>query len=238
MKLTVFNGSPRKGAGNTNTIVEAFSKGVEKANWEVENIFLASKNIDHCGGCFACWGKTPGICKIKDDMGELIEKFIASDVVCFASPLYTESVTSITKKFMERLIPFINPHFREKDGETRHILRHEKYPDYIVISNCGYAEYSQFQVMSHLFQRFAIETDVEIKLEVYRTQGELLKVRHILLGVVVNKYLKLVEKVGFQFAKNGKVEEKLLKKLQKPLINEELYREKANEYWNKKIGNI
>jgi len=238
MKLTVFNGSPRKAAGNTNTIVKAFLKGVEKAGWETENIFLAEKNIEHCGGCFACWGVTPGICKIKDDMGELIEKFIKSDIVCFASPLYTESVTSITKKFMERLIPFVNPHFREKNGETRHVLRYEKYPHYIVISNCGYAELSQFEVMSHLFHRFANETDVEVKLEIYRTEGELLKVRHILLKPVINKYLKSVEKAGFQFASNGKVEQKLMEKLNKPLIGEKLYREKANEHWNKKIRNL
>lgn len=238
MKITVFNGSPRKAAGNTNTIVNSFLKGVKKEGWEIENIFLAEKNIDHCKGCFACWNKTPGVCIIKDDMGELIEKLMSSDVVCFASPLYTESVTSITKKFLERLIPFLKPQFIEKEGETRHLLRYEKYPDYVVISNCGYSEYSQFQVMSLLFKRFAMETNVEVKLEILRTQGELLKVKNIFLGSVIGKYLKLVEKAGSQFAKKGKVDDDIFEKFKKPLVDEALYRKKANKYWNKKLGNL
>jgi hypothetical protein len=74
VKITIFNGSPRAEAGNTHVMVEAFMKGAREGGAEVENVFLARKEIKPCRGCFGCWLKTPGECVIKDDMAELFEK--------------------------------------------------------------------------------------------------------------------------------------------------------------------
>lgn len=238
MKITVFNGSPRKEKGNTHMIAKSFLKGVKKAGANYENIFLAEKEIGICEGCFACWSKLNGKCIKEDDMGELIEKYMNSDIVCFATPLYTDSVTSLTKKFMERLIPFLNPKFTIDKSETRHVLRYDKYPDYVIISNCGYPEYSQFQVLSLLFKRFAKETNVDVKLEILRTEGELLRTKSSKLKNVIEKYLLSVEKAGYQLIKNGKVEEDLLNYFKNPLVDETFYKEKANNYWDRKFGNI
>ena len=91
MKMVAFNGSPRAENGNTHVIVEAFLEGASKAGAEVENIFLAHKEIKPCRGCLACWLKTPGYCVTDDDMAELLEKFGSCDVVIFATPLYVEN---------------------------------------------------------------------------------------------------------------------------------------------------
>ena len=238
MKITVFNGSPRKEKGNTHLITKHFLKGCEKAGADTETVFLASKNINHCMGCFNCWTKTPGKCIQRDDMDILLEKFIQSDIVVLATPLYTDSVSSILKKFLERLLPLVKPHFERVNGETKHIARFEKYPDFVFISNCGYPEYSQFQVLEHFSKRLARELNAKILLEIFRTEGELLKVNHILLKPIIHKFFKNVEKAGYQLIKNGEVEKKIAESWKKPLIPPDMFVKKANEHWDKELKKI
>jgi len=102
MNITVFNGSPRVEQGNTHIMVEAFSEGAQKAGAHIEPIFLQKKEINHCRGCFACWGES-NVCVLDDDMTDLIGKYMGSDVVIFATPVYVDNVTGIMKQFMDRL---------------------------------------------------------------------------------------------------------------------------------------
>ncbi len=238
MKITVFNGSPRKDNGNTHKIVKAFLNGCKKAGAKSENIFLVSKEINHCMGCFNCWIKIPGNCIQKDDMKELITKFLNSDIIVFATPLYVDSVSSILKKFLERLLPVVDPHFERVNGETRHVMRFEKYPDFVFISNCAYPEYSQFQVLEHFSKRLARELNTNILLEIFRTQGELLKEKSVFLKPILKKFFKSVENAGYQLIKEGKVDQNIIDSWKKPLIPIDLYLRKANEYWDKELKKI
>ena len=172
VKITIFNGSPRAENGNTHVMVEAFMKGAIQAGAEVENVFLSKKEINHCRGCFSCWLKTPGKCVINDDMAELLEKFVKSDVVVFATPLYVDNVTGIMKNFMDRIIPAGDPHFeKDRGGECVHVIRSEKIPKLVVISNSGFPEQSHFQVLKLLFKRIARNMRTEVIGEIYRGGG-------------------------------------------------------------------
>ena len=52
MKVTIFNGSPRREKRNTHLMVKEFSKGAGLAGAEVENVFLVKKKIRPCRDCF------------------------------------------------------------------------------------------------------------------------------------------------------------------------------------------
>ena len=239
MKITVFNSSPRAERGNTHIITEAFLKGAKEAGADVEEIFLAKKRIGHCLGCFACWIKTPGECVIKDDMKELLQKLVASDVVIYATPLYVDNVSGIMKNFMDRSIPLADPHFeKDQNGQSRHVSRIKKKSSIGVIANSGFPEQGQFQVLKLLFKRIARNSHADLVAEIYRGEGELLKVDTKDLRPVIDKYKKLLNKAGEELVKNSKLSDETTKELEKPLVPYEDYFRMANASWDGDLKKI
>jgi len=224
MKITAFNGSPRGKNSNTHVMVKEFLNGAKEAGAEVENIFLAEKNINHCRGCFRCWIETEGECVIDDDMGTLLEKMKSTDIIVLATPLYVDNVTGIMKDFLDRFVAVADPHF-EKDagGECRH-LKKVKYPSkLVVISNCGFPEQSHFQVLRLLFRRVARNMHSEVVGEIYRAGGELLRILPPPLVPVISRYKVLLRNAGKEIVKNQRLSEETMKKLESPLIPDEQY---------------
>ena len=237
MKITAFNSSPRAQHSNTHKIVQAFLYGCQQAGAETENIFLAQKKIHYCLGCFDCWSVSPGQCIIKDDMHELTEKLMTSDIVVLATPLYVDNVSGIMKNFLDRLIPIVMPHFEQDEhGETRHKRRFDKYPKFVAISNCGFPEQSHFQTLKLLFRRMARNLHTELIGEIYRGQGELLKSDHPAIKIRLKQYYALVQQAGYQIVKQGSISQELQEKLENPLIPKAFYNRGANKSWDELIA--
>lgn len=100
-KVLILSGSPRKD-GNSDLLCEEFKKGAEEAGNVVEKIRVAEKNIGFCRGCYAC--KDGGVCAIKDDMAEVLQKMIDADVLVLASPVYFYSVDAQLKTLIDRTV--------------------------------------------------------------------------------------------------------------------------------------
>jgi multimeric flavodoxin WrbA len=237
MKIVAFNGSPRGKNAHTHVMVEEFLGGAEEAGAEVENVFLAEKSVAHCRGCFACWVATPGVCVIADDMAELLEKLRKADVVVYATPLYTDVVTGLMKDFMDRSVPLLDPHFaRDGSGEIRHPLRYGAFPKMVVISNCGFPEQSQFQVMSLLFRRLARNFHSDLIAEIYRGEGDLLKADAEELRTLIAGYKSLLRKAGREVAENLALSDDTREGMQRPLVPPEVYVEFANRMWDAQLS--
>jgi len=108
MKVTAFVGSPRK-KGNTDILVDRFLDGAKSAGADTEKIYLYDCTINSCQGCYKnCW-ITPKDCVLwADDMDQLIQKVISSDLTVFASPVYMASYTAQLTAFFERCIPVMH----------------------------------------------------------------------------------------------------------------------------------
>jgi len=102
MKMLIVNGSPRAD-GNTSELVKQFLKNVgNKAKTEELHIYgMDIKGCKNCGACQRAVLKTH--CTINDDMSALYEKFLSSDVVVLASPIYMWQFTPCTLAFLNRL---------------------------------------------------------------------------------------------------------------------------------------
>ena len=77
-------------------------QGALEAGNEVEKIFIAEKNIGYCKGCYAC--KNTGICAIKDDMAEVLQKMLNADVIVLSSPVYFYSISAQLKAVIDRSV--------------------------------------------------------------------------------------------------------------------------------------
>lgn len=100
-KVLILSGSPRKG-GNSDLLCDEFAKGASLAGHSVEKIRVAEKNIGFCKACYAC--KENGICAIKDDMADVLQKIIDCDVLVLASPVYFYSVDAQLKALIDRTV--------------------------------------------------------------------------------------------------------------------------------------
>ncbi len=100
-KILILSGSPRKG-GNSDLLCDQFAKGALEAGNEVEKIRVAEKNIACCRACYAC--KNTGVCVIKDDMADLLQKMIDADVIVLASPVYFYSIDAQLKAVIDRTV--------------------------------------------------------------------------------------------------------------------------------------
>lgn len=100
-KVLILSGSPRKG-GNSDILCDEFMKGAKESGNTVEKIRVAEKKIGYCRGCYACKGT--GICAIKDDMAEILQKMIDADVIVLASPVYFYSIDAQLKAVIDRTV--------------------------------------------------------------------------------------------------------------------------------------
>jgi len=101
-KALVISASPRRN-GNSDILCDQFIQGAQEAGHEVEKVFLRDKNIKYCTGCYVC-EKTKGICAIKDDMPELLEKIIQADVLVFSTPVYFYCMNAQLKTVIDRTV--------------------------------------------------------------------------------------------------------------------------------------
>ncbi len=213
MKFIVFNGSPAGASSNTNVIAEAFLNGVKKAGSDTENVFLITKNIGHCKGCFTCWFKTPGKCVMQDDMTELLAKYNSADVVCFATPVYTWNMTAALKNFVDRLAPLKSPLIVNSDDNFDLADSKPKTQQFVVISNCGFPGNNNFETVKVVF------ASCNPVLEIYRNCGKLLKSKDEKIKATVNDYLKVVEQSGYELATQNYVSEDTKSKLEMQLMS-------------------
>ncbi len=236
MNIAAFNGSIRGAEGNTNLLVEEFLKGCEKEGARTERYFLKDYHIQYCKACFNCWTETPGQCILKDNMTELIKAFRDSHIAVLATPLYVDTISALMKKFLERLLPLVEPFFKEDEsGESVHPRRYETSPRLVVIASSGFPEFSHFQVLELLFKRIARNFQTEISGEIYCGAGELMRFPVSSLKEKVENYKKLLQKAGKEVVRNGFIKAESQEEINEPLISAKMYRKMINQYWLTKI---
>jgi len=103
MKVTIFNGSPRKD-GNTAAMTSSLKEKIIASGAKVNEHFLYHMNIRGCMNCGFCHSSEDlNECAVKDDALPMLREFLSSDLVIFASPVYMWHLTASLNAFIERM---------------------------------------------------------------------------------------------------------------------------------------
>lgn len=204
MRIVAFNGSPRAAEGNTEVLLQAFLAGARAEGAETEVIYLATKNIAHCTGCFSCWTKTPGECVHRDDMPDLLLRVRSADVAVLAFPLYGNMVPGLMKDFIDRTFPLGHPAIKKIGGQYIHPTRYAdgKHRS-VVISNAGFPETHHFDGLKATFRQSADNPHAELLGMICCAGGPLLRTP----GAVekIRWYLDATRSAGHEVVRNGRI---------------------------------
>lgn len=175
-KAVVIQGSPRGKRGYTDKCLQRFLDGMREEGIDPEIIYLHKYNIKHCIGCFSCWVKTPGVCVQKDDMALLLEKLRHANLIVYAQPLYVYTVPGLTKNFLDRCIPAVQPWLIEDpNGLITHPRRAKDQKRIVVLSVCGFPELDHFKPLVEMFRRIFRSQDYVLVAELLRPSSEAMR---------------------------------------------------------------
>lgn len=103
MKILVLEGSPHK-KGSSNLLADNFIKGAIEKGHEVKVFDTAHSKIGACQGCNACM--STGECIQKDDMTEIKNLILNTDMIVFVSPIYYFGISAQLKTVIDRFYSF------------------------------------------------------------------------------------------------------------------------------------
>ena len=224
MRILVFNGSPKKEKNDTMHITRAFLAGMkEAAAQEIHTIDVIDKQIAFCRGCFAC-KYNGGRCVIDDDMREILEQMLESDLLLFSFPLYCYGMPAMLKNLIDRMLPLSSMAMAEVNGRYVHVgQRDYSHLRYLMICGCGFPN-----------SRRNFEPAVRQFELLFPSNHTILTVPESPMfsapeaAAVTVPRLELVKQAGRQYAETGSIDAALLAETGLPMIPEEVYAKIVN----------
>lgn len=224
-KVLVFNGSPKRNSSDTMHMTRAFLEGINiENNFDIKIIDVIEKNIQFCRGCFVC-KRNGGSCVIKDDMKEILNDILCSDIIIWSFPLYCYGMPANLKVLVDRTMP-LSSMAMEKVGEHyEHISEHDfSNKRYVMICGCGFPSgKNNFEAMVAQFKlMFGDEHSTIITV----TESPLFNEKEAL--PVTEPFLEVMKEAGRQYGVGGEISPDIWGRINTPMIPEEIYTQIAN----------
>lgn len=155
MNATILNGALPED-GYADQVATTLAQFLRTAGWTVKNWTLRDEKIAYCLGCFECWTKTPGLCRIDDAGRDIAASIIRSDLAIYLTPVTFGGYSSTLKKAVDRVICLVSPFFTRIDGEVHHHARYDRYPALLGVGIMAEPNPAQERIFSTLIHRNAI----------------------------------------------------------------------------------
>lgn len=219
MKVLVFHGIPKREQSDTLYITRAFLDGIQQAApQEVEVLPVSRLHIEFCTGCFAC-KRNGGICRQADDMAEVLEKILASDLLLFSFPLHSYGMPAAMKNLIDRMLPLSSMAMVKVGDRYAHVgQRDYSHLRYLMVCGCGFPNSRRnFEPAAAQFRLLFPQHHTIL------TVPESPMFNAPEAAAVIGPRLVLVHEAGRQYAKRGEIGAALLEEIGTPMIPEEVY---------------
>lgn len=229
MKVLVLHSSIRGEKSNSRKLAQKFLEGLkEKDNiqCEVEEVSLHDKVIGECLCCYSCWKEEHnGQCVQKDDMQELINKYVSADLVIWSFPLLFFQIPSKMKLFIERLLPLYKVQEVEIEGSYTHPFRKDSLQRRreVFISSCGFASRKNNYESVEEFIRIMFGDRADT---IFCLEGTLFEESRF--AKIVSRYLEEVKNSGRSYSFENGLSEKYKERLKQPFLPEKMYLRESN----------
>ena len=229
-KVLVIQASPRSRAGATELLLRELVTGLEEAGSSVDTEYLAEADINNCTGCYTCWKYTDGVCVHKDDMSALLPRIPEYDLLVLAAPLYTDSIPGKLKSFFDRCIPLFHPYIFNKAGRCRHPSRHERLPNTVLLSVCGFYEVENFSNLVSWLEEGAKNSHMPLVSTLLRPHA------HVLFSDLrfesIDRVLSATRQAGRELAETGWITKKTQAAVSIPLVPRPIFLAAGKNWWN------
>lgn len=155
MKALILDGA-LPGDATMPAIAQHLQQALSASGWSVEVVALREQRIAYCLGCFDCWAKSPGLCKIDDDGRTVTAAMLASNLVVYLTPLTFGGYSSELKRALDRSICLVSPFFTRIDGEVHHKARYDRYPAVLGVGVAAAHTAAQSAIFTRLVERNAL----------------------------------------------------------------------------------
>ncbi|MBO6158933.1 MAG: flavodoxin family protein [Firmicutes bacterium] len=219
MKILVLNGSPKREKSDTMHITRAFLEGMQAASpQDIHIIDVIDRHIEYCTGCFAC-KRNGGTCIHDDDMRDILNEILESDLLLFSFPLYCYGMPAPLKALLDRTMPLSSMAMRKVGDRYEHVGQADfSRLRYMMICGCGFPNSKHnFEPAIAQFKLCFPENHTII------TVPESPMFNAPEAAIVTELRLALVQQAGKQYAQTGRINEALLAEIGSPMIPEEQY---------------
>lgn len=224
MKIMVLNGSPKRQNSDVMHLTNSFLQGMNDVSQnEISIVNAVDCNVKYCTGCFHCMRSGDG-CVINDDMKDILQQMLQSDLLLFSFPLYCYGMPAPLKAIIDRILPLSSMEMQKVGERYEHVGKGDySHLKYLMMCGCG------FPNSKHNFE--AAVTQFKLLFPANHTiitvpETPMLNVPEA--EAVTKPRLQVVREGGRQYAKSGKIDDELLQAICSPMIPEEIYADIVN----------
>lgn len=219
MNILVINGSPKRERSDTMHLTRAFLAGMNDIRPQtVQTIHAIDRHIEYCTGCFSCM-HNGGRCIHADDMPQILNEILQSDLLLFSFPLYCYGMPAPFKALIDRTVA-LSSMTMQKVGERYEHVGQADYSKlrYLMICGCGFPNaVHNFEPAIAQF-RLMFGNDSTIV-----TVSEAPMFNAPEAETVTKPFLETVRTAGREYAQTGCISDETMAKLAVPMIPDDLY---------------